>query len=143
MKIYNVIYEYGEYSDMAWSFCGSFSSLEKAEKYVEEKTTPLSDEVVHQKYEEYIANKLASNKDQLNNYNAILAEYKKQQGKGKKVDRRTMDRLREHALCLERLQTKEALEKDWQIESWRRSYCQVPSKDCYKIQDVTLDEPVD
>lgn len=52
MKVYLVVYEYGEYSDRGWSFMGAYSSKEKAQAFIDKKCEKIDPE---SKREEYLA----------------------------------------------------------------------------------------
>jgi hypothetical protein len=52
MKVYLVVYEYGEYSDRGWSFMGVYSAKEKAQAFIDKKCEKIDPET---KREEWLA----------------------------------------------------------------------------------------
>jgi hypothetical protein len=54
MKIYTVVYEYGEYSDKGWSLMGNFSSEEKAREFISKSCEKVDPESKREEWEKSV-----------------------------------------------------------------------------------------
>lgn len=151
MKIYNVIYEWGEYSDKGWSLHGSFSSPELANNYITEQTTPVDPATKVEEYAAWQAKELIARKEWIQvdtkRIQERIAYLDKERPKFPHVP--NWGKSAYTSILMEKLHNDANLKKSdselllefWNFETWMRITYLRPEKDGFSIQETELDCP--
>lgn len=143
MKIFNVVHEHGQYDERCWYFHGSFSSMEKAEEYINRRCTPPTSEEIEEKFKQWVHDEEKRKDESLLFYTERLNELIKAREKRIKTEpnfgRRKIETLHMQIAGLNKFGGAEDCRHNLE---WYTKVClaSLPKKEEFSIYECVLDE---